>query len=165
MKTYKRVLSIAGSDSGGGAGIQADLKTLSACGCFAMTAITAVTAQNTLGVRTIEPLPVNIIESQIRACLDDIGANAVKIGMLHSVEVIQTVTRVLADYPIKHIVVDPVMVATSGDLLVQKEAIAVMQKELFPLATVITPNTYEIEILSGKRIQNQDDLYSSIPRH
>ena len=163
MKNYKRVLSIAGSDSGGGAGIQADLKTLSACGCFAMTAITAVTAQNTLGVRTIEPLPVNIIESQIRACLDDIGANAVKIGMLHSVEVIQTVTRVLADYPIKHIVVDPVMVATSGDLLVQKEAIAVMQKELFPLATVITPNTYEIEILSGKRIQNQDDLYSSIP--
>lgn len=163
MKTYKRVLSIAGSDSGGGAGVQADLKAISACGCFAMTAITAVTAQNTLGVRAIEPLPVNVIEAQIRACLDDIGVDAVKIGMLHSVEVIQTVTRVLADYPIKHIVVDPVMVATSGDLLVQQEAIAVMQKELFPLATVITPNLYEIEILSGKKIRTQEDLYLSIP--
>ena len=163
MKTYKRVLSIAGSDSGGGAGVQADLKAISACGCFAMTAITAVTAQNTLGVRAIEPLPVNVIEAQIRACLDDIGVDAVKIGMLHSVEVIQTVTRVLADYPIKHIVVDPVMVATSGDLLVQQEAIAVMQKELFPLATVITPNLYEIEILSGKKIRSQEDLYLSIP--
>lgn len=91
MKTYKRVLSIAGSDSGGGAGVQADLKAISACGCFAMTAITAVTAQNTLGVRAIEPLPVNVIEAQIRACLDDIGVDAIKIGMLHSVEVIQTV--------------------------------------------------------------------------
>lgn len=89
MKTYKRVLSIAGSDSGGGAGVQADLKAISACGCFAMTAITAVTAQNTLGVRAIESLPVNVIEAQIRACLDDIGVDAVKIGMLHSVEVIQ----------------------------------------------------------------------------
>ena len=163
MKTYKRVLSIAGSDSGGGAGVQADLKAISACGCFAMTAITAVTAQNTLGVRAIESLPVNVIEAQIRACLDDIGVDAVKIGMLHSVEVIQAVTRVLADYPIKHIVVDPVMVATSGDLLVQQEAIAVMQKELFPLATVITPNLYEIEILSGKKIRSQEDLYLSIP--
>lgn len=163
MKTYKRVLSIAGSDSGGGAGVQADLKAISACGCFAMTAITAVTAQNTLGVRAIEPLPVNVIEAQIRACLDDIGVDAIKIGMLHSVEVIQTVTRVLADYPIKYIVVDPVMVATSGDLLVQQEAIAVMQKELFPLATVITPNLYEIEILSGKKIRSQEDLYLSIP--
>ena len=86
MKTYKRVLSIAGSDSGGGAGVQADLKAISACGCFAMTAITAVTAQNTLGVRAIEPLPVNVIEAQIRACLDDIGVDAIKIGMLHSVE-------------------------------------------------------------------------------
>ena len=92
MKTYKRVLSIAGSDSGGGAGVQADLKAISACGCFAMTAITAVTAQNTLGVRAIEPLPVNVIDAQIRACLDDIGVDAIKIGMLHSVEVIQTVT-------------------------------------------------------------------------
>ena len=163
MKTYKRVLSIAGSDSGGGAGIQADLKSISACGCFAMTAITAVPAQNTLGVKAIEPLPVQVIEAQIRACLDDIGADTVKIGMLHSVEVIQTITRVLADYPIKHIVVDPVMVATSGDLLVQKEAIIVLQKELFPLATLITPNIYEIEILSGKKIQTQEDLYLAIP--
>ena len=86
MKTYKRVLSIAGSDSGGGAGVQADLKAISACGCFAMTAITAVTAQNTLGVRAIEPLPVNVIEAQIRACLDDIGVDAVKIGMSTNVK-------------------------------------------------------------------------------
>lgn len=102
MKTYKRVLSIAGSDSGGGAGVQADLKAISACGCFAMTAITAVTAQNTLGVRAIEPLPVNVIEAQIRACLDDIGVDAVKIGMLHSVEVIQAVTRCISRLPSRH---------------------------------------------------------------
>ena len=133
MKTYKRVLSIAGSDSGGGAGVQADLKAISACGCFAMTAITAVTAQNTLGVRAIEPLPVNVIETQIRACLDDIGVDAVKIGMLHSVEVIQAVTRVLADYPIKHVVVDPVMVATSGDLLVQQETDCRDAKGIIPV--------------------------------
>lgn len=163
MRTYKRVLSIAGSDSGGGAGIQADLKAISACGCFAMTTITAVTAQNTLGVKAIEPLPVHVIEAQIRACLDDIGADAVKIGMLHSVDVIRTIVRVLQDYPIKHIVVDPVMVATSGDRLVQEEAIAVLQQELFPLASVITPNTFEIEILSGMKIDTQEDLYASIP--
>lgn len=164
MRTYKRVLSIAGSDSGGGAGIQADLKAISACGCFAMTAITAVTAQNTRGVKSIEPLPVRVIEAQIRACLDDIGADAVKIGMLHSIDVIRTIVRVLRDYPVKHIVVDPVMVATSGDLLVQEEAIAVLQQELFPLASVITPNTFEIEILSGMKINSQEDLYASIPR-
>lgn len=163
MKTYKRVLSIAGSDSGGGAGIQADLKAISACGCFAMTAITAVTAQNTLGVKVIEPLPVSVIEAQIRACLDDIGVDAVKIGMLHSTEVIRTIVRVLQDYPVKHIVVDPVMVATSGDRLVQEEAIEVLQQELFPLATVITPNIYEVEILSGMKIQTQKDLFESIP--
>ncbi|WP_018336367.1 bifunctional hydroxymethylpyrimidine kinase/phosphomethylpyrimidine kinase [Butyricimonas synergistica] len=164
MRTYKRVLSIAGSDSGGGAGIQADLKTISACGCFAMTAITTVTAQNTLGVKSIDPLPVRVIEAQIRACLDDIGANAVKIGMLHSIDVIRTIVRVLRDYPVKHIVVDPVMVATSSDLLVQEEAIAILQQELFPLASVITPNTFEIEILSGMKINTQEDLYASIPR-
>lgn len=144
--------------------IQADMKAISACGCFAMTAITAVTAQNTRGVKSIEPLPVRVIEAQIRACLDDIGADAVKIGMLHSIDVIPHDCKGVAGLPVKHIVVDPVMVATSGDLLVQEEAIAVLQQELFPLASVITPNTFEIEILSGMKINSQEDLYASIPR-
>lgn len=159
---YKRVLSIAGSDSGGGAGIQADIKSISACGGYAMTAVTAVTAQNTLGVQAIHAVPVNIIETQIRSVLDDIGVDAVKIGMLHSSEVIQCIASLLKEYQVQNIVVDPVMVATSGDKLLQDEAIFTLQQELFPLATVITPNLYEAEIITGHKIADQNDVYKSV---
>jgi hydroxymethylpyrimidine/phosphomethylpyrimidine kinase len=157
-KQYKRVLTIAGSDSGGGAGIQADLKTISACGCYAMSAITAITAQNTTGVSGVYPLPLEAVSGQIYAVLDDIGADAVKIGMLHSSEVIQTVKRALAGYRIKNIVLDPVMVATSGDKLLRDDAIETLKKELIPLARLITPNIPEAEILLGERIQSQEKL-------
>ena len=117
IQHYKKALTIAGSDSGGGAGIQADLKAFSANGVYGMSAITAITAQNTKGVRDIHPVPVEIIESQIAAVMDDIGTDAVKIGMLHSSEVIRTVLRSLQKYQMGNVVQDPVMVATSGDKL------------------------------------------------
>lgn len=158
MKQYHRVLTIAGSDSGGGAGIQADLKTIAACGCFGTSAITAITAQNTLGVTAIHPVPVSTLEAQIRAVLDDIGADAVKLGMLHSIEVIECVARLLSEYDIHNIVLDPVMVATSGDKLIQDEAISALQESLFPLARLITPNIPEAEIISGRRISGRAQL-------
>lgn len=158
MKHYYRVLTIAGSDSGGGAGIQADLKTISACGCFGTSALTAITAQNTLGVTDIHAIPVTTIEAQIRAVLDDIGTDAVKLGMLHSVEVIECVARLLGEYNISNIVLDPVMVATSGDKLIQDEAISALQEMVFPLARLITPNIPEAEIISGREIADEAQL-------
>ena len=158
MKRYTRVLTIAGSDSGGGAGIQADLKTISACGCLGTTAITAITAQNTIGVTDIHPVPVATLEAQIRAVLGDIGTDAVKLGMLHSVEVIECVARLLAEHEISTIVLDPVMVATSGDKLIQDEAIAALQETLFPLARIITPNIPEAEIIAGRTITEKTHL-------
>jgi hydroxymethylpyrimidine/phosphomethylpyrimidine kinase len=155
---YKRVLTIAGSDSGGGAGIQADIKTISACGCYAMSAITAITVQNTMGVSDVHPIPINIIEGQINAVLSDIGADAVKIGMLHSSEVIMTVKNTLKHYQIKNIVLDPVMVSTSGHKLMQDEAIETLKKELLYEVRVITPNIPEAEIILGKKISNQMEL-------
>lgn len=152
MKQYKRALTIAGSDSGGGAGIQADLKAFSACGCFGMSAITAITAQNTCGVTAIHPVPVEILIAQIRAVLDDIGVDVIKIGMLHSAEVIDAVVDVLMEYGITNVVLDPVMVATSGDPLIQDDAIAVMRERLFPLVRLITPNVPEAEILLGEKV-------------
>jgi hydroxymethylpyrimidine/phosphomethylpyrimidine kinase len=157
---YKRVLTIAGSDSGGGAGIQADIKTISACGCYAMSAITAITVQNTLGVGEVHPVPANIIEGQIKAVLNDMGADAMKIGMLHSSEVIMTVKECLKLYPIKNIVLDPVMVSTSGDKLMQDEAIETLKHELLYDVRVITPNIPEAEIILGKKIHRQDELSS-----
>ncbi|MGL1932787.1 MAG: bifunctional hydroxymethylpyrimidine kinase/phosphomethylpyrimidine kinase [Desulfotalea sp.] len=150
MKTYTRVLSIAGSDSGGGAGIQADLKTFSACGCYGMTAITAITAQNTMGVTAISGVSVDILQAQLEAVLEDIGVDAIKIGMLHSTEVITCVADILAKYKPGNVVLDPVMVATSGDPLIEDAAIRTMQEELFPLVDVITPNVPEASILLGK---------------
>jgi len=149
---YARVLSIAGSDSGGGAGIQADLKTFSALGCYGMTAITAITAQNTLGVSAIHGVPPEVLRAQIRAVLDDIGADAIKIGMLHSPEVVAVVAQALDDYRISHVVLDPVMVATSGDRLMAQETVEVLVKELFHRATLITPNLDEAELLLGRPI-------------
>jgi hydroxymethylpyrimidine/phosphomethylpyrimidine kinase len=157
-KQYKRVLTIAGSDSGGGAGIQADLKAFSALGCYGMSAITAVTAQNTEGVRDIHPIPPAVLKTQIEAVLEDIGADAVKIGMLHSPEVIRTVAEALAPHPELPVVLDPVMVATSGDRLLQEEAIAVLKEVMIPRASVITPNIPEAEILLDRPLKKQEDL-------
>ena len=158
-KHYTRVLTIAGSDSGGGAGVQADIKTISALGCYAASAITAVTVQNTMGVSDVHPIPADIVEGQIRAVLDDIGADAVKIGMLQSREITQRIAAVLGEYPIRNIVLDPVMVSTSGHRLIEPEAVEALVSCLMPLARVITPNIPEAEILlGGKRLSDQASL-------
>ncbi len=155
---YNRVLTIAGSDSGGGAGIQADIKTISACDCFATSAITAITVQNTLGVSDVLGLPAYIIEGQIDAVLSDIGTDAIKIGMLHSIEVIEVVCKMLDKYNVQNIVLDPVMVSTSGHKLIEDDAIKMLMDELMPRASIITPNIPEAEILLGIKIDNQIDL-------
>ncbi len=155
---YNRVLTIAGSDSGGGAGIQADIKAISACGCYAASAITAITVQNTLGVSAVSPVPVEIIRGQIDAVLSDIGADAVKIGMLHSKEVVECVADALRPYGVKHIVLDPVMVSTSGHRLIEESAVETMKRTLIPMVHVITPNIPEAEILLGRPIEHQTDL-------
>lgn len=158
MNTYRRVLAIAGSDPSGGAGLQADLKTISALGCYAMTAVVAVVDENTVGVTGVHSIPEQFVAGQIRSCLDDIGADAVKIGMLHSSELILTVKSVLEQYDVKNIVLDPVMVATSGDPLLQAEAVSTLRDVLVPAARVITPNIPEAEILLGERIERNDEL-------
>lgn len=158
---YARVLSIAGSDSGGGAGIQADLKTASALGCFGMTAITAITAQNTVGVRAIQALPPELLAQQIDAVVEDIGVDAVKIGMLHDPAVVQVVAQAIRRHGFTRVVLDPVMVANSGDRLIADDTVAVLVQELFPLATVITPNLDEAAWLLGHPITSSDQLQSA----
>jgi len=155
---YPRVLSIAGSDSGGGAGIQADLKTFSALGCYGMTAITALTAQNTCGVRAIHGVPPNMLRDQMDAVLEDIGADAVKIGMLHAPEIVHTVAEAIDRYALKNVVFDPVMVATSGSVLIDKAAVDVLVRKLFPRVTVITPNLDEAALLVGRAINSAHDM-------
>ena len=156
MKKYNVALSIAGSDPSGGAGIQADLKTFSACGCYGATAIVAVVDENTVGVTGVHPVPVGFVTGQIKSVLDDIGADAVKIGMLHSSELIIAVRDTLAGYNIRNIVLDPVMVATSGDPLLQEEAVKTLKDILVPFARIITPNVPEAEILLGEKIGDPD---------
>lgn len=153
-----RVLIIAGSDSGGGAGIQADIKAVSAMGGYAATAITAITVQNTLGVSAIHPVPDDIIAGQIRAVLDDIGADVIKTGMLATPSVVNLVAEALEarDEPIP-LVLDPVMVATSGDRLVDGETETVIRDRLLPLATLVTPNIAEAERLTGGQVENLGD--------
>ena len=158
MKTYPCVLTIAGSDSVGGAGIQADIKAISATGSYAASAITAVTVQNTLGVTGIHNIPVDIVRGQIESVLTDIGADAVKIGMLSTVELVRTVRETLEKQQVTNIVLDPVMVSTSGHRLLDEDAIEVLSDELAPLARVITPNIPEAEILLGETINTQGDL-------
>lgn len=158
MKRYSRVLTIAGSDSGGGAGIQADIKAISAMGCFAASAITAVTVQNTLGVQGVHPIPLEILEGQIDAVLSDIGADAVKIGMLHSSEVVNLIADKLEQYGIGNVVLDPVMVSTSGHRLIEESAIETLKTRLIPLAKVITPNIPEAEILADIKIASEEDF-------
>lgn len=156
--SYPRVLSIAGSDSGGGAGIQADLKTFSALGCFGMTAITALTAQNTTGVRAIHAVPPQMLADQIDAVVEDIGVNAVKIGMLHSPEIVQTVASAIQRHALHKVVFDPVMVATSGAVLIDNAAVQVLVRELFPRTAVITPNLDEAALLVQRPLHTEGDM-------
>lgn len=158
MSRTQVMLSIAGSDPSGGAGIQADLKTASALGVYGATVITALTVQNTQGVTDIHPVPVDFIAAQYRSILEDLDVGAVKIGMLGSVEVVQTVAQMLQEYPVPAVVVDPVMVATSGDRLVPEDAVAAIRELLLPLATVLTPNAPEAEVLAGRAVASEADM-------
>lgn len=147
-----RVLVIAGSDSGGGAGIQADIKTLTALGAYAATAITALTAQDTLGVHEVLPVPAAFIARQINLVLDDIGADAIKTGMLGEAAAIEAIARALGDHPALPLVLDPVMLAKGGATLAGTAAVAAMKRSLIPMAALITPNVPEAEVLAGTRI-------------
>jgi hydroxymethylpyrimidine/phosphomethylpyrimidine kinase len=153
-----RVLTIAGSDSSGGAGIQADLKSFTAFRVYGMSVVTAVTAQNTLGVQMAEELPLELIEAQLRSVVSDIGVDAVKTGMLSSVLVVETVAGLVRDLALPNLVVDPVMVAKGGHPLLAEAARASVRDWLLPLATVATPNVPEAEALTGLRIESLDDM-------
>lgn len=155
---YPRVLTIAGSDSGGGAGIQADLKTMSALGCFGMSAITALTAQNTTGVRAIHAVPPQMLTDQIDAVVEDIGVDAVKIGMLHAPDIVQTVAHAIDKHTLRRVVLDPVMVATSGAVLIDNPAIQALVQLLFPRVDIITPNLDEAGLLVGRTLHNEQDM-------
>lgn len=154
----KTALTIAGSDSGGGAGIQADLKAFSAQGVFGMSVITAITAQNTVEVRGVQNVDLQMIEMQMEAVFDDIRVDAVKIGMLSSADVIQVVAKCLQKYAPNHIVLDPVMISKGGHHLLQNEAIAALKKDMVPLATMITPNIPEAEVLTGMTIRTDEEM-------
>ena len=160
-KQYRKVLTIAGSDSGGGAGIQADLKTFSAIGCYGMSVITALTAQNTRGVNGIHAVPPAFAVEQIDAVLSDIGADAVKIGMLYSAELIAAIAAALKRHGASKIVLDPVMVAQSGDKLLQDDAVEAIKTYLMPLAEVVTPNLPEAMVLTGQTLQDRQDVESA----
>ena len=157
MTNLGRVLIIAGSDSGGGAGVQADIKTVTALGGYAATAITAVTVQNTLGVTGVHPIPLDIIEAQARAVLDDIGADVIKTGMLGDAATVALVARLLEEFVVPA-VIDPVMVAKGGASLLAAEAVAMVRDRLVPCATLLTPNAPEAEALSGLTVATTDDL-------
>jgi len=154
----KRVLTIAGSDSGGGAGIQADLKTFSAFGVYGMSVITAVTAQNSVRVNSIVGLDPEFVSLQFESVFVDIGIDGVKTGMLYSPGIVQVIARKLEKSRIPFVVVDPVMVATGGDLLLEPEGLEIMKKELIPLATLLMPNIHEAEVLSEMTIHSVDDM-------
>lgn len=160
-KHYRKVLTIAGSDSGGGAGIQADLKTFSAIGCYGMSVITALTAQNTRGVSGIHAVPPAFAVQQIEAVFSDMGADAVKIGMLYSAELIAAVSEALKKHNARNIVLDPVMVAQSGDKLLQDDAIEAIKIHLMPLADVVTPNIPEASVLCGRQLKKWGDIESA----
>lgn len=161
VNTYIPVLSIAGSDSSGGAGIQADLKTFAALGCYGMTVITATTAQNTQGVRDIHPIPAAHIEAQLNAVLEDIPPKAIKIGMVNQPEVVEILAHVLKKFPQIPIVFDPVMVATSGDRLIADGTVALLKEQLFPLATLITPNLDEAAVLTGYGVDSVEKMHQA----
>ena len=151
-------LTIAGSDSSGGAGVQADLKTMLANGVFGESVITALTAQNTMGVDAVMNVPADFIEAQMKAVFTDIFPDAVKIGMTSSVDTIEAIAAGLVKYKAKNIVLDPVMVATSGSRLLEENAANTLMDKLFPLADIITPNIPELEVISGRQIESTDDI-------
>jgi hydroxymethylpyrimidine/phosphomethylpyrimidine kinase len=157
-ETRGRVLIIAGSDSGGGAGIQADIKTVTALGGYAATAITAVTVQNTLGVTGVHPIPLEVVEAQARAVLDDIGADAIKTGMLGSAETVEAVARILDSVQTTPAVIDPVMVAKGGAALLEDRAVGAVRSLMIPRAALLTPNAPEAEALTGMPASTTDDL-------
>jgi hydroxymethylpyrimidine/phosphomethylpyrimidine kinase len=159
-----RALTIAGSDSGGGAGIQADLKTFAALGVYGMSAITAVTAQNTVGVQAIAELDPTLVSGQIHAVVSDIGVDAVKCGMLANAAIIRQVAWDLAALKPPNVVVDPVMVAKSGDLLLHTDALEALVRDLFPLALVVTPNLYEAAALTGLAITTPEHMREAAQR-
>ncbi len=156
---YPSVLTIAGFDGSGGAGIQADIKTISALGCYATSALTALPVQNTQGVRSIYPIPYTVVGEQIRTILDDIFPSAIKIGMVHTAELVDTIVDALPDPPRTPLIFDPVMVATSGHKLIEDKTVERLVERLFPLSTVITPNMDEAAILAGMPVRTLDDMY------
>jgi hydroxymethylpyrimidine/phosphomethylpyrimidine kinase len=153
----KKVLTIAGSDSSGGAGIQADLKTMSALGVFGMSVITAVTAQNTIGVQGVMDVTPEIVEAQIRSIFDDINVDAVKIGMVSNSKTISIIKKLLKQYDVNNIILDPVMVSKSGYFLLKKEAQSAI-KDLISIVDIVTPNIPEAEVLTSLKIENRDDM-------
>ena len=158
MKKYHTVLTIAGSDCSGGAGIQADIKTISALGCYAASAITAVTVQNTCGVSAIHPIPAEYVKSQIEAVMTDIKPEAVKIGMINDIEIVRAIASSIKTYRPKFVVFDPVMVSTSGCKLIEDKAIEAIKNELIPLSTIITPNLKEAIVLTGDNISHAGSM-------
>lgn len=159
-----RAMTVAGSDSGGGAGIQADLKTFQELEVFGTSALTAITAQNTLGVQGIYPLSPEAVKEQMESVLSDIGADAVKTGMLFSREIIEVVASILQKYEVRHLVVDPVMVAKGGQSLLQEEAVDAVKRALLPLAEIVTPNIPEAEVLTGMKIETDEDAEEAARR-
>ena len=163
MKKYPCVLSIAGSDCSGGAGIQADLKAISALGGYAATAITAITVQNTMGVRAIHAVPPVYVRGQIEVVMEDIRPEAVKIGMINDVEIVKVIAFCLRKYQPRFVVFDPVMVSTSGHKLIEDDAIRALTRELMPLASLITPNLSEAEVLTGHPIRTVEEMKDAAP--
>ncbi len=159
-----KALTIAGSDSGGGAGIQADLKTFSAYRVFGLSVITAVTAQNSVGVQGVENLAPAFVARQLRSVLEDFGVDAAKCGMLSVAPIIEAVAGALAEHPIDKLVVDPVMVAKSGDSLLQPDAVEALIRHILPLALVVTPNLPEAEVLSGMTVANREEMEEAARR-
>lgn len=163
MKKYKypSVLTIAGFDGSGGAGIQADIKTASALGCYSTSVLTALPVQNTQGVQKIYPIPVEAVADQIKAILDDVFPDAIKIGMVHTPQLVEVIVSTLAQYPKIPLVFDPVMVSTSGHRLIEEDTITAITEKLFPITDVITPNMDEAAILAGMKVTSLDDLYTA----
>lgn len=157
----KKVLTIAGSDCSGGAGIQADLKTMTAHKVYGMSVITALTAQNTTGVAGVIDAPAEFVAQQIDSVMTDIFPDAIKIGMVSSADIIHVIAKKMREYPVKNIVADPVMISTSGSKLLKEDAVEALTQELLPLADIITPNISEAEVLSGTKIQSVEDMVSA----
>lgn len=155
---YPTVLTIAGTDPTGGAGIQADLKTFSALGCYGMSVITALVAQNTCGVRAIHSVPPDFVLAQLQAVMEDVLPDAIKIGMVHSLELVNVIAKVLKQYPQIPVVFDPVMIATSGDRLIEERTIEAIVTQLFPLSALITPNMDEASLLAGMPVKTVEDM-------